>query len=147
MVGATVRLAALRNAKAVLRSIAVPCQLKMRTPQCDSTLGSRSRLTDQLAIDVGEAVLFLKGDRVDECAGQLYDLRARTMSSFQLLLPSAMLTKLMPARYSVGTDISNHTVPAVGHQRKLFIFDCAAKSFGLIDLSPITLPNSRIVIE
>ena len=113
----------------------------------DSTLGSRSRLTDQLAIDVGEAVLFLKGDRVDECAGQLYDLRARTMSSFQLLLPSAMLTKLMPARYSVGTDISNHTVSAVGHQRKLFIFDCAAKSFGLIDLSPITLPNSRIVIE
>lgn len=99
------------------------------------------RPADQLAIDVGEAVLFLSTDgmvyfqkpgQLSQCTAQLYEFRTRTISSFQLSIPGDVARNLVPTRFSSNTK---STVSAVGHQRRLLMFNSAATTFCVIDLS------------
>ena len=111
----------------------------------DSSLACGPRYVDQMAVDVGGAVLFLKNEQMNKCAAQLYDCRSQTTASFHLLFPSATVPKLIPTRFSPTIDTSRNTMSAVGHERKLFFFDGATNSFCVIDLAD-TPPYSQVAL-
>lgn len=96
------------------------------------------RGTDQLAIDIGDAVLFLKHGQMKECKAELFELGKRTVSSFSLPLLGNVAGKLIPTRFTSNTE---NSLSAVGHKRKLFVFDNATATFCVYDLSDVDFRN------
>ena len=94
--------------------------------------------TDQLVIDVGEAVIILTSalrfsNQLMKC--DFYDFRSRQMSTIHLSLPADLFGKVVPNRWAYLRTSESEQFSVVGCDRKLLFFDGRDKKFLVVNLS------------